>query len=204
MTVIAGIRAENEVIIAADSQQTCGDEPVYQTFPNKLIHVPGKIAIGIGGWTKYSNIMRKFIRDWTADHGETETETGAWFFPETALDLLEWFQDYRKECHKWGLQEMERDRFPFGALSASMLVGTPGGLFFVSTDLSVNEVPEYFAVGNGENIALGAMYALGNTCYGNAVPEKTIARAAVLAANRHNIYCGGRVQMVSIPLKSRE
>jgi ATP-dependent HslUV protease subunit HslV len=61
--------------------------------------------------------------------------------------------------------------------------------------MSVNRFEQFQTIGSGCDYATGALHALYDQ---KGLDAETLARKAVEAAIRFNIYCGGEIQVVRV------
>ncbi|GAA0234186.1 hypothetical protein [Cryptosporangium japonicum] len=147
MTAIVGIASGGTVHIGGDSAGVSGY--VVHTRADSKVFVTGSYAFGFTTSFRMGQLIR-----W------------AWTPPEPpATDLERFlsttFVDGLRECLKtggWASKDNERE------CGGVFLVGVAGRLFNVDSDYQVGESAHgYDAVGAGEEVALGALYATART-----------------------------------------
>ena len=82
----------------------------------------------------------------------------------------------------------------FAQLDASFLVVSRTGIYGVTSKMCVTKFTKYWAIGSGQEYALGALHAL----YDGRIDAEALARRAVETAIRFNIYCGGEIELRTI------
>ncbi len=188
MTIAVAVRKGGEIVIAADTQNNFGHNraPIANHRTQKILTVGGN-HLATSGWGLYANILDDFLARKRAPKLDTER------------DVFRFFQTFWKVLHEhYSLVndqcQNEEERSPFGDLDASFLLANGGGIFFVSSDTSVTEFQQYYAVGSGAEFALGALHAL----YDSDLDAETLARRACAAAMAFNVYCGGEIDVCRI------
>lgn len=170
MTAIAGVVHAGRVYIGGDSAGIAGyqltsraDAKVFRTGPF------------VFGFTT-SFRMGQLIR-WSLTVPEPEGDLER-FMCTTFIDRV-------RECLKdggWATKNSDREE------GGTFLVGTAGRLFTVESDYQVGEAADgYAAVGAGDGVALGALYA---TRRSRMRPEQRIT-TALAAAERFNAAVRG-------------
>jgi ATP-dependent HslUV protease subunit HslV len=94
-------------------------------------------------------------------------------------------------------QSRSEDKTPFADLDATFLIASPGGIFLVSSNMSVSSFTKYYAIGSGGDYALGALHAL----YDGGNDAGALAESAVAAAKAYDSGCGGATVTREITFK---
>ena len=186
MSIVVGIHKGLDVCVAADTQSSFGSNrvPTENAGVSKLRRV-GKAVIGTTGWGIYENILDDFLSAPEQPDLSTKGRVFSFF-----LDLWKALHEH----YPFVNDQSNHDDSPFGNLDAAFLVASPGGLFYVASDLSVTQFRRYCAVGSGADFSMGAAYTL----YPGDLSAEQVARRSVDAACAFNLYCGGRVEVVSL------
>ncbi|MBF2754608.1 MAG: hypothetical protein ISN29_05040 [Gammaproteobacteria bacterium AqS3] len=189
MTVCVAVKWENLIAIAADQ---------FVDFSNKSytssnlainkIKGRGNVRIASCGYAIYAQMMEKYLAKSNSDP-----------VFRNADDVFEFFYAFTRDTKtRYHLNGKTNDG-PFSTLGNEFLVVSPTGIYGVSTDLCVHSFDKFHAIGAGEEVAIGAAFALRETL------EKTgkisvddhavhsaeyIATFAVKAAAFHNKQCG--------------
>lgn len=79
----------------------------------------------------------------------------------------------------------------------AFLAVTPGGIFSVGEERSIHKYSQFTSFGSGREFALGAAHCL----YNYPLHPKDIAKRAVGAALKYDVYTGGKIRCVSVKLK---
>lgn len=159
MTVIVGAVGPGRITMAADTQVSGATVRMDAT---KLIRRDGAV-LGIAGT------------------GLWATAVGTYHGP---LGSRENVQDFALWWHEWGRSKGLVDCA--GRLDGDVLIATESGLYEICGDGAVYPVAKYAAVGSGEGVAMGALWAGRN------------AQSAVRAAIAHSPGCGGEVHVETV------
>jgi ATP-dependent protease HslVU (ClpYQ) peptidase subunit len=182
MSVIAAVRKGTRIIIAADTQDNFGDlrPPTENHEAIKLREIGGAV-LGSSGWALYDDILEHYLakKKRMSLHDRASVFT---FF-------VQFWKELRKQYSFVNDQPGKENETPFANLDASFLVASPAGIFLVSSNMSVSEFRQYYAIGSGGDYAIGAIHAL----YKEVADPKTIAQRAVQAAMDYDASCGGRI-----------
>jgi len=182
MSVIAAVRKGTRIIIAADTQDNFGDlrPPAENHEAIKLREVGGAV-LGSSGWALYDDIFEHYL----AKSRRVSLKDRASVF----MFFVQFWKDLHKNYPFVNDQPGKESETPFANLDASFLVASPGGIFLVSSNMSVSEFKQYYAIGSGGDYAIGAIHAL----YNDVQDPETIAQRAIHAAMDYDASCGGRV-----------
>lgn len=165
MSVVVGYRGGDGGVCLASDGAVTGKTRTYGE-----IKVIAREQGDIVGWTG-SPLWGYVVRTWSKPLKDRAT---------IEAFALHWFEWARLRQHG----DMVGGTY---LLDGHYLIGTPSGdLFEISGDGSVCEHMEYMAIGSGEAVAMGAMFAR-KDIYG-----------AVEAALHHDPGCGGGYNEVSI------
>ncbi len=165
MSVVVGYRSGDGGVCLASDGAITGSTRTYGEV-KLLAREHGDIV----GWTG-SPLWGAVVRRWPEPLADRDTiEAFAWH----------WFDWAREKQHG----DMHQLTY---LIDGSFLIGTPAGeLFEISGDGSVCHHDSYMAIGSGESVAMGTMFATRDV------------RLAVNAAIHHDPGCGGEVNEVSI------
>ena len=184
MSIAVAVRKDDEIVIATDSITSFGSLQLDQSnhAAPKVVTI-GDVHIAGTGWSKYDNILRDYV-DRSRKKIELTTETGIFkFFHRLWTDL--------HEHYSFVNDQVDDKETPFGDLDSSFLIAAPTGIFYVSSDMSVTEMKRYFAIGSGQDYALGACYTL----IDGQLNAAEIADRSVRAACAFDVYCGGETSV---------
>jgi len=193
MSVIAAVRKGNRITIAADSQDNFGDlrPPAANHEAIKLREVGGAV-LGSSGWALYDDIFEHYLGKKRRVSLHDRSSVFAFF--------VQFWKDLRKQYSFVNDQPGKESETPFANLDASFLVASPGGIFLVSSNMSVSEFRQYYAIGSGGDYAIGAIHAL----YQELADPAAIAQRAIQAAMDYDASCGGRVLYHTVKTGTRE
>lgn len=186
MSVVVAVAKDDRVAIASDSQVNFGDLVVPPANHQAMkIRRLGRSYLAVTGWALYENIFNDFI-----DPKRPPSLAG-----ERAI--YQFFLRLWKALHdRYGFvnDQCEEQHSPFGDLAAAFLIANRTGIFSVASDMSVTRFERYYAIGAGNDFALGALHAL----YDEPYPAEVLAQRAVAAAIAFNPFCGGEIQVHQI------
>jgi len=161
MTVIAIRKYKNHIEMAADSQTTWGDHKILKA--SKLTKVNG-MYLGCAGAVSESSLLKIFSRNHKPKAANDDD----------VLDFLSEFADWKeKKTKKYDIEN-------------SVLLVMEQKIFHVLA-MSVRDVDsDFFAIGSGMFLALGAMELGASPMTGVAI------------AIKHDVYCGGEIRTINI------
>ena len=181
MSVIVAVRKASQIVIAADSQDNFGDlRPPAENHDALKLRVVGDAVLGSSGWALYDDIFAHYLARRRVKLSDRRSIFD--FF-------VKFWKDLRKNYSFVNDQPGKESETPFANLDASFLVASPGGIFLVSSNMSVSEFRQYYAIGSGGDYAIGAVHAL----YEDVKNPAVIAEKAVKAAMAYDNSCGGRI-----------
>jgi ATP-dependent HslUV protease subunit HslV len=189
MSVIAAVRSSTHIVIAADTQDNFGDQrpPADNHEAIKLREVGGAI-VGASGWALYDDVFDHYLAKQRRFRLHDRTSIFD-FFVRLWKALHERYSFVNDQPGK------ETDS-PFASLDATFLVASPGGLFLVSSNMSVSQFRQYYAIGSGGDYALGALHAW----QGKEKDPRVLVEKAVQAAMAYDSSCGGRIEVRTVKL----
>lgn len=190
MSIAVAVEKDGIIALATDSQTNFGGERVPpENLAERKYRRIGDAWMAATGWSLYTNILDDVLAAGKVPN--LNDSRGIFrFFRELWTTLHRRYNFVRD-------QPDDHDS-PFGDLDASFLVAAPGGIFSVSSDLTVTPFARYFAIGSGAPVALGAMHAL----YDASETATDIAERAVAAAIAHDIYCGRPINLEQVKKRS--
>lgn len=181
MSVIVAVRKGNQIAIAADTQDNFGDlRPPQENHEAIKLRELGSAVLGSSGWALYDDIFTHYL----GRRRPNLTDR-----PSIFSFFMKFWQDLRKHYPFVNDQPGKENETPFACLDASFLLATSSGIFSISSNMSVSEFKQYYAIGSGGDYAIGAVHAL----YDEVKSPLAIAERAVQAAMAYDNSCGGRV-----------
>lgn len=173
MTVIAGIAQDGSVFIGGDGQATAGWSA---TTPTHLkVWADGAWVFGYSGGPRVAQLLR-----WDFERPQLTDEHSL-----DAYLVTEFTKAYRSVLRDGGALKTENG-LERADDSTRLMLGHAGRLFVIHSDFQVAETTEgYAAIGSGDDLALGALYATRR----QRDPHRRI-RTALEAAAKFNIGCG--------------
>lgn len=189
MSVIVAVRKGSQIVIAADSQDNFGDlRPPPENHEALKLRRIGDAVLGSSGWALYDDIFGHYL---SRRRVHLRDRRAIFDF------FVKFWRDLRKHYPFVNDQPGKESDTPFASLDASFLVASPGGIFLVSSNMSVSEFKQHYAIGSGSDYAIGAVHAL----YDEVKNPEVIAERAVRAAMAYDNSCGGRVTSLSVKLR---
>jgi len=189
MSVIVAVRKGSQIVIAADSQDNFGDlRPPAENHEAIKLRKIGDAVLGSSGWALYDDIFAHYLARRRV-HLRDRHEVFDFF--------VKFWKDLRKNYPFVNDQPGKESDTPFANLDASFLVASPGGIFLVSSNMSVSEFRQYYAIGSGSDYAIGAVHAL----YDEVKKPEVIAEKAVRAAMAYDNSCGGRISHLAVKMR---
>jgi ATP-dependent HslUV protease subunit HslV len=188
MSIVVAVRKGNETILAADTQSNFGSlkVPLANHRAAKICRVGGAY-LATTGWGLYENILDDFLARRRSVSLKDKKSIFSFF-------LLLW-KDLHERYSLVRDQAEDEDHSPFGDLDARFLIINSGGIYCVSSDMSITEFNHYFAIGSGGDFAKGAVHAL----YDSGLTAAELASRAVETAIAFSSDCGGEIEVVRIP-----
>lgn len=190
MSIAVAVQRDKTIALATDSVTSFGslqlDADNHQT--QKVVECGNALIAGTG-WAKYEAILRDHIgRNKRAPKLSDEASVFK-FFHGLWDELQKRYSFVNEQCD-------DKDS-PFGDLDSSFLVVSPTGMFYVASDMSVTSFSKFFAIGSGQEYALGACHTLDRSRQGAA----KIATSAAEAACAFDVYCSGKINVREIKVK---
>jgi ATP-dependent HslUV protease, peptidase subunit HslV len=191
MSVIAAVRKARRLVIAADSQDNFGDlRPPPDNHSALKIRAIGDAWLGCSGWAVYDDLFGHYLQKKSTRASLNSREDIFEFF-------LKFWRIIRSDYPFVNEQSRSEDKTPFADLDATFLIASPGGIFLVSSNMSVSRFEKYYAIGSGGDYALGALHAL----YDEKSDAIDLAERAIAAAKAYDSGCGGATVTKEITLK---
>jgi len=162
MTVIAARIRNGLVEISADSNGVAGGTTIPRV-DSKLIQFGDNIIVGFTSSYRMGQILRHHVT-----FPPPSSNVGEWlvegFIPTFRAALAE---------HGWMKKDSEREE------GGVFLIAHPWGIATIEDDFQVGEHRDYYAVGSGRDVALGALH------------QGATAQQACMAARDHCTTVGG-------------
>ena len=192
MSVIAAVRKARRLVIAADSQDNFGDlRPPSDNHSAMKLRALGEAWIGCSGWAVYDDLIGHYV-------GRKSTKVALGTREDVFEFFLKFWRAMRADYPFVNEQSRAEDKTPFADLDATFLIASPGGIFLVSSNMSVSLFQKYYAIGSGGDYALGALHAL----YDEQTDPVALVERAIAAAKAYDSGCGGATVVQEITLRS--
>ena len=189
MSIAVVVKKGNQACIAADTQSNWGsliqseryseDASKIQTLHDSYVAVTGAGA--------HQLVLRHFFRN----HIDKIDLSGTDAIFETWLTLHEHLTD------DYHLNADPESNDPYEPSRLTALIANPSGIYIVASWRSVDSIKRFWAIGSGQEFALGAMYAL----YDQTDDVEEIARVGVCAGIEFDDGCGGPIDLYSVDLQ---
>jgi ATP-dependent HslUV protease, peptidase subunit HslV len=170
MTTLVAVRKHDQIAIAADSLTTFGDVRLashHDKSFDKIVAYRGNY-IGLCGSAAHQLVFESLLTD-AADYD---------FSSRLAIfETLRKLHPILKDQHFLNPKEEEDD--PYESTQITALIANPRGIFGVYSMREVFEYTQFWAVGSGKEVALGAMWAL----YPRLKTAEAVARAGIEAGS---------------------
>jgi len=185
MSIAVAVRKRDQIVVAADSQESFDDRRVLRDNhgASKIVRA-GSSYIASTGWGAYDNILRDYLARISRPRLGSERAVFAFF-------IAFWRQLHKRYQFVNDQPGENDDPTPFADLDSSFLVVNRSGIYYVSSNISVMEFTKYYAIGSGASYALGALHAL----YGQPLAADALARHACEAASAFDVGCGGDIDV---------
>lgn len=190
MSIIVATQKAGYAALACDTQSYWGEIRI-NTDNHRCVKYRkiGASLVGSTGWGLYDNILDDYLAGRKDAITLLDSRSIFNFFLRLWKELHDKYTFVNDQCDK------ESDS-PFGNIDASFLIVNKNGIFHVDSDLSVNRFEKYYAIGAGEDFALGALYSL----YDTDLNAGDLARRAVEAAINFSTRCGGEIECEQVKL----
>lgn len=180
MTIITAVKKRDEIAIACDTQSIGGNWSVkytaeYQTNRSKLLPY-GDSYLGLSGKVAVHQIFEDLL-------SQSEPVPLA-----SRQEIFRWLLAQQKQLkdHYYLKTDAGNDKNQVTESAwISALIANPHGIFGISAYRQVLEYSKFWAIGSGENFALGAMEIL----YKQDLSATEIAKIGALTATKFNPGC---------------
>lgn len=184
MSIVCAVRKNGEIAISADTLTKFGALSAssdYRVNSSKLFRVNDSV-VGLVGWCAISTALEHLIK----------VDRELFRFGNRMEILGSLLELHRRMKRDYFVESREDRDQPVESSQLQGLIVNAGGLYEVCSYRSVTEYKNFWAVGSGRRLALGAMYAT----YRAAKSARAVAEAGVRAAAEFDDGCG-------LPLKTK-
>lgn len=189
MTIITVVKKDDEIAIACDSQSIGGNWSIkytaeYQLNRSKLLTY-GENVLGLSGKVAIHQIFEDLL-------SQSEPVSMA-----SRQEIFRWLLAQQKQLkeHYYLKPDAGNDKNQVTeSVWISALIANPHGIFGISAYRQVIEYSKFWAIGSGENFALGAMEIL----YQQDLSATEIAREGALTATKFNPGCAPPIRVETI------
>lgn len=179
MTVLVAVRKNNQIVIAADTLVHAGT--TLKDVDSKVNH--NKIIQYKDTWFAYAGASMSILmlNDALQEHGEDLNFNGLSNIYQSSLKLHKILKDnYFLMTNDGSNDQSVQDT------QLHLMIANPSGIYEMTGDRNVTEIPKFWASGSGLRFALGAMYA----SYDRYKDPAKIATVGIAAACKYESYCG--------------
>jgi len=192
MTIITAVKKGDEIAIACDTQSISGNWNIkytaeYQINRSKLLTC-GENILGLSGKVAVHQIFEDLLSN-------SEPVSMA-----SRQEIFRWLLSQQKQLkdHYYLKTDAGNDKSQVTeSVWISALIANPHGIFGISAYRQVIEYSKFWAIGSGENFALGAMEIL----YQQDLTATEIAYEGAMTATKFNPGCAPPIRVETIPLK---
>jgi len=155
MTIICGSVKNGSVAISCDTQSNYGNLQLSSSYiinSNKLYYVNDSI-IGFSGWASMADALEHYFN-----------EKSQKIKLDNRMEIFSSFKKlHKKLIDNYYIEVTETEDQPMESSQLSLIIINKNGLFEVGSYREVNQFHKYWAIGSGQELALGAMYAVYET-----------------------------------------
>ena len=190
MTVLTVVKKNNKIVIAADTLVHAGS--LLKDVDSKANH--DKIIQYKDTWFAYTgaSMSALMLQDALEEHGDALDFNGLRNIYRSSLAL----HDILKE-HYYLMTSDGSNGQAVQDTQLHLLIANPSGIYEMTGDRNVTEIPHFWSAGSGSRFALGAMYA----CYDELEDPAKIAKVGIKAACKFESFCGLPLTIYECELK---
>jgi len=189
MTTIVAVRKDKQIVIAADRLTTYGsvkESAKYVVNSSKILRL-GDTYFGLSGEASWDIVLTSYYNSLTK---------------KPKLDSISAIYEFARVMHPVLLEEHylhpEADKDDdFDPTNIMALIVNKHGIFILGRYRYVQEYTRFYAMGNGREFALGAMFTL----YDTEASAKEIAKAGVTAGCEFDEDSEGPIEVKTIALE---
>jgi ATP-dependent HslUV protease, peptidase subunit HslV len=192
MSIVVAVKKAGKVVIAADTLYSFGNtkvSPTYLTKRSKIHHI-GNSYIGLTGASAHDNVFPHLIQK----HSKHISFDNKEEIFETYLKMHQILRD------EYFLNTYDEDSGTYEPSKVEGLIINPNGIFGMYERREVYEFERFWAMGSGEEYALGSLYSIYELF---DEPEK-IAELAVRAGCEFDDGCNLPLELYSLDLEVKD
>ena len=189
MSIAVVVKKGNRACIAADTQSNWGSLIQSERYSEDAskIQLVRDSYVAVTGAGAHQLVLRHFFQH----HADKVDLSGTDAIFSTWLTLHEHLTD------DYHLNADADSNDPYEPSRLTALVANPSGIYIVASWRSVDNIKRFWAIGSGQEFALGAMYAI----YDQTDDVEEIARVGVCAGIEFDDGCGGPIDLYSVDLE---
>ena len=193
MTVLTAVKKNNKIVIAADTLVHSGT--LLKDVNSKANH--DKITHYNGTWFAYTgaSMSALMLQDALHEHGADLNFYGLKNIYRSSLKLHKILKDNYflitgDGSNKQSVQDTQ----------LHLLMANSSGIYEMTGDRNITEIPQFWSTGSGSRFALGAMYI----CFDDYDDPVEIAKKGIEAACKYDCYCGLPLTMYECEVESKK
>ena len=186
MSIIAAVQKKNSISLACDTQTSRGSMKILDTYKvdSTKIYKFNDTLIGIAGWYAIQQIFVHVLQS----KPEVFDFSSRIHIFESLLKMQKLIED------EYFVETSERKDQPVSSNQLTAIIVNQHGLFDIGSYREVNQFAKFWAIGSGQDFAIGAMHAL----YDKKYSSSEIAEAGVKAACDFDDGCSAPIQVETI------
>ncbi len=189
MSIAVVVKKGNRACIAADTQSNWGSLIQSERYSENAskIQLVRDSYVAVTGAGAHQLVLRHFFHH----HADKVDLAGTDAIFSTWLTLHEHLTD------DYHLNADAESNDPYEPSRLTALIANPTGIYIVASWRSVDSIKRFWAIGSGQEFALGAMYGI----YDQTDDVEEIARVGVCAGIEFDDGCGGPIDLYSVDLQ---
>ena len=185
MSIIVAVEKNGKKCIAENSLTLVGSRIIHESKCSGVNRYWDSL-IGVTGWQVYHNILASFAE--THDPMPLDNQLNVFKM------VCELWRFAKEELQFVNDQGDDSSQGPFADLDCSMIIANQSGIYKVYSELEVDEVRKYVAIGSGQEYAYGALSVL----YDTAASAEEIAKESAKVAIHWDQSCPGETRVLTV------
>ena len=191
MSIALVVQKGSQVCIAADTQSNWGSLIQSKRYSDNAskIQIFNGSYVAVTGAGAHKMVLRHFFQKHSGklDLSGADAIFSTWLILHSHL-----IEDYHLNAGTGNDDTYEPSKI-------SALIANQTGIYIVASWRSVDQLKRFWAIGSGQEYALGAMHAVYDECH----DVKEIANAGLNAAIEFDDACGSPIDMYTVDLESQ-
>jgi len=192
MSIVIAIKRKNEIVIGADTQNSFGSMKLtakHIVNCSKIISLKNSTYMGFAGWNApiqaFSHLLLKKQKNKNRFDFSTQENIFESLLKIQPILTKEYF-----------ISDDESGNVPADSNQINAIIVNKNGIFEIDTLREVTEFRDYWAIGSGQEYALGVIYAL----YNSDMPLIEIAKKAIEASCEFDDGCSLPEEIYSLEI----